>query len=261
MDKVEEVLNHLEPLRHQLLNHDLYKYIETPDDLRTFATHHVFAVWDFMSLAKALQQKLTNVNVPWTPRKNPEYTYLINEIVLSEESDLNKDGKRQSRFEMYLQSMEDIEASTAEIHQFIEQIHHGTDVFLVISASDLPTFVKSFLIFTFNTIYNKDLHQVVSAFTFGREKLIPNMFTEVIGRIQESFPNDNISNFKYYFERHIEIDANLHEPMALNLITNLCQNDATMWLEVEKTARKALKKRLKLWDGILEKIRIQKAIA
>jgi len=261
MDNLEELVNSLGPLRHQLLNHDLFKYIETPDDLRTFTSHHVFAVWDFMSLAKALQQQLTNVNVPWTPRKNPEYTYLINDIVLSKESDLNKDGKRQSHFEMYLQSMEDIEASTAEIHQFIEQIQHGTDVFLVISASDLPKSVKSFLIFTFNTIYNKDLHQVVSAFTFGREELIPDVFTEVIGRIQERFPNDNISNLKYYFERHIEIDGDLHGLMVTNLIKNLCQNDDNMWLEVEETARKALKKRLKLWDGILKKIMRQKAIA
>lgn len=261
MDKLEEVLKNLEPLRHQLLNHDLYKYIETPDDLRTFTEHHVFAVWDFMSLAKALQQKLTSVNVPWTPRQNPEYTYLINDIVLAEESDVNKNGKRQSHFEMYLQAMEDIEASTAEIHQFIEQIQHGTDVFLVISASDLPKSVKAFLIFTFNTIYNKELHQVVSAFTFGREELIPDMFSEVIGQIQQKFPDENISNLKYYFERHIEIDADVHGPMAISLIKNLCQNDDAMWQEVEKTAKKALKKRLKLWDVILMKIMRQKAIA
>lgn len=261
MDRVKEVLNRLEPLRDQLLNHDLYKYIETVDDLRIFTEHHVFAVWDFMSLAKVLQQKLTCVDVPWVPKPLPEYTYLINDIVLAEESDVNKDGKRQSHFEMYLQAMADIGASRKAINQFIDQIQHGTDVFLVISASDLSKSVKTFLIFTFNTIYSKDLHQIVSNFTFGREELIPEMFTEVIDQIQEKFPQENISNLKYYFERHIEIDADVHGPMAITLLRDICQDDENKWLEVEKISMKAMKKRIKLWDGILEKIMIQKAIA
>ena len=70
---------------------------------------------------------------------------------------------------MYLEAMKDLQASTSEIHKFLEQINHGTDIFLVISASELPQSVKSFLIFTFNTIYHEQIHQVASAFTFGRE--------------------------------------------------------------------------------------------
>jgi pyrroloquinoline quinone (PQQ) biosynthesis protein C len=181
--------------------------------------------------------------------------------VLAEESDINKDGTRQSHFEMYLEAMRDIGSSTKDINQFIGHIQHGTDVFLVIAASDLPKSVKSFLIFTFNTIYNKGLHQIASTFTFGREELIPEMFSEVIEQIQQKFPNENISNLKYYFKRHIEIDADVHGPMAINLIKNLCQDNNVLWNEVEKTAQKALKKRIKLWDGILTKIKTQKAIA
>lgn len=261
MDKVEKVLNNLEPLRLQLLNHDLYKYIETVDDLRIFTQYHVFAVWDFMSLVKILQQKLTCVNVPWVPKPSPEYTYLINDIVLAEESDINKDGQRQSHFQLYLQAMSDINASRKEINQFTSQIQHGTDVFLVISASDLPNSVKSFLIFTFNTIYNKELHHIASTFTFGREELIPDMFSGLIDQIQQKFPEENIANLKYYFERHIEIDADVHGPMAINLLKDLCQNDETKWIDVETISKKALKKRIKLWDGILNKIMINKSLA
>lgn len=260
-NQTQHILEHLEPLRQKLLNHDLYKYIETPDDLRIFTQHHVFAVWDFMSLVKTLQQKFTNINVPWTPNGNPNFTYLINDIVSAQESDLNKDGKRQSHFEMYLEAMDDLKASTSEILNFTEQIQHGTDVFLVISASDLPKSVKSFLIFTFNTINHKSIHDIVSAFSFGREELIPDMFLETIENIQQKFPEDDISKFKYYFDRHIEIDAKQHAPMAMQLIEELCRDDDTKWNSVEKTAEKALEKRLELWDGILKAIFNRKAIA
>ena len=262
MSRIKDIQNSIRPIREQLINHDLYKYIESPDDLRIFTQHHVFAVWDFMSLAKTLQQKLTCVNVPWVPNSKPsEYTYLINDIILAEESDINWNGKRQSHFEMYLEAMLDLEASTSDISSFIEQIKHGTDIFLVISASDLPKSVKSFLIFTFNTIYHENTPEVLSAFTFGREDLIPELFTEIIGNIQHKFPKENISKLKYYFDRHIEIDAEEHGPMALKLIENICGDDINKWQSVEEIAIKSLEKRIKLWDGILMEIMRKKAIA
>ncbi|RRO23200.1 DUF3050 domain-containing protein [Flavobacteriaceae bacterium 14752] len=258
--KSQYVLDQIEPLRRKLLNHDLYKYIETPDDLRIFTQYHVFAVWDLMSLLKKLQQQLTNINVPWTPSGKPEFTYLINDIVLSEESDLNSKGEHQSYFEMYLDAMEDLGASTAQIRNFTQQIQHGTDIFLVISASDLPKSVKSFLIFTFNTIHHKHTHDILSAFTFGREELIPDMFTEIIGNIQKQFPDEKIEGLKYYFNRHIEIDADEHGPMAIKLLENLCEKDINKWESVEKTAEAALQKRIELRNSVLRKILNNKAI-
>jgi hypothetical protein len=95
----------IEPLRQELLNHPLYAKIHTIEDLHVFLTHHVYAVWDFMSLLKGLQIHLTSVSIPWTASPNPELRYLINEIVVAEESDLALDGSRQSHFEMYLDAM------------------------------------------------------------------------------------------------------------------------------------------------------------
>jgi len=255
------LLEKINPLKQQLLNHDLYKYIETPDDLRIFTQHHVFEVWDSMSLVKCLQQKLTNINVPWTPRQSPKLTYFINDMVLAEESDVNLNGKRQSHFEMYLQAMEELKASTFDIHKFIEQVDHGTDIFLVISASELPEPVKSFLIFTFNTIYHEQLHQVAAAFVFGREELIPDTFCEILGEIEEKFPEENISNLKYYFQRRLDIDRDIHRPMAIQLIEDICQNHSDLWQNVEEVAVNALHKRLNLWNGILKEVLKQKAIA
>ncbi|WP_405330353.1 DUF3050 domain-containing protein [Leeuwenhoekiella sp. LLG6367-2.1] len=251
---IDEVKKAIAPYQDQLLSHQLYKKLRTPADLQIFMQHHVFAVWDFMSLLKALQYDLTKVSTPWYPLGNPEIRYLINEIVLAEETDINLEGKRQSHFEMYLDAMAKSNASTQEINSFLSHITHGTDIFLVIAVSEIPESVKEFLRFTFEIISEGKAHKIAAAFTFGREDLIPSMFTQIIGNIQQNFPMEDLTLFKYYFDRHIELDGDEHGPMALQMVSELCGNDAVKWEEVKETAITALKKRATLWNGIEQEI-------
>ncbi|WP_031427147.1 DUF3050 domain-containing protein [Flavimarina sp. Hel_I_48] len=251
---IQDIEKAIQPYQQQLLKHPLYESLKTPDDLKRFMEHHVFAVWDFMSLLKSLQFDLTKVSTPWYPLGNPEIRYLINEIVLAEETDINMDGKRQSHFEMYLDAMDKANASTSDINRFINHVKHGTDIFLVISVSEIPQSVKDFLLFTFETIADRKPHKIAAAFTFGREDLIPSMFTQIIGSIQKNFPTKDLTLFKYYFDRHIELDGDEHGPMALKMISELCGDDATKWKEVEDISVEALQKRIGLWDGIAQEI-------
>ena len=66
---------------------------------------YVFAVWDFMSLAKRLQCELTVIDLPWTPPRDPRAARLINNIVLGEESDLAADGRAFSHYELAMQEV------------------------------------------------------------------------------------------------------------------------------------------------------------
>jgi hypothetical protein len=63
--------DHLGSLRAALLDHPLYAEVASVADLRRFMEDHVFAVWDFMSLLKRLQQDMTCTRVPWFPMLRP----------------------------------------------------------------------------------------------------------------------------------------------------------------------------------------------
>ena len=65
---IDNLQESLRSLRRRIAEHEVYRRIETLGELRLFMEHHVFAVWDFMSLLKTLQQKLTCVTVPWCRR-------------------------------------------------------------------------------------------------------------------------------------------------------------------------------------------------
>ena len=103
---IEHIQKEITSLRQELKTHRLYEQLDTIDDIKIFTQDHVFAVWDFMSLLKALQIELTCVSIPWVPRKKGKLTQFINEIALAEESDVDLSGESKSHFEMYLDAMQ-----------------------------------------------------------------------------------------------------------------------------------------------------------
>lgn len=237
-----------------LLQHSLYEKVKTIDDLHQFLESHVYAVWDYMSLLKALQSKLTCTVTPWLASQNPEARYFINEIVLAEESDLALDGKRLSHFEMYVEAMKICGAQTTELESFLQNVRDTQNVLISIKQSTLHPKIKAFLDFTFRIIEEGKTHKIAAAFTFGREDLIPNMFTEILKNFQQNFSDTNLSQLIYYFERQIDLDAYEHGPMSMQMIARLCEEDAQKWKDVEEVSLMALEKRIGLWDAIEEKI-------
>ena len=112
----------IKPLREKLKTHPIYTALKTIDDLKVFMEHHVYAVWDFMSVLKVLQKRLTCMNIPWVPQGSADIRYLINQIVLDEESDVGVDGNRISHFELYIQAMEQVGSDTRPILSLINHL-------------------------------------------------------------------------------------------------------------------------------------------
>jgi Protein of unknown function (DUF3050) len=127
--------------------------------------HHVFAVWDFMSLLKALQRNLTCTDIPWIPKGNPQTRYLINEIVLGEESDMDEQGNRLSHFELYLRAMQQADCNLASINEFIRNLNKKIPVDMSLSLAKVPPAVVQFVDDTFSFVNSDKIHVAAAAFT------------------------------------------------------------------------------------------------
>ena len=109
--------------------------------------------------------------------------------------------------------------------------------------------VKSFLKHDLKVSINGTLPEIIGAFTLGREKVIPNMFSYILPAINET------STSKYlitYLERHIDIDGDRHGPLSMKLLNASC--DKKQLSLAYATAIKSLELRLLVWDKIYEDI-------
>ncbi len=248
-NSIAAIESRIAPLRARLTAHPLYASLRTEQHLRTFMQSHVFAVWDFMSLLKALQSRLTCVEVPWVPTQFPESRRFINEIVLGEESD-QFEGRATSHFELYLDAMRECGADTSSIEDVLASVHTGTFSTSTLAA---PTAAKNFVAATFRIIDQGSLPAMAAAFTFGREDVIPDIFRELVHDLNRKF-GGQFSKFAWYLERHIEVDGEDHGPLSLRMVADLCGDDDALWQQAATAAEQAIEARLALWDGILAQI-------
>ena len=149
--------------------------------------HHVFAVWDFMSLIKALQLHLAPINIPWIPIKYPQHAYFINQLVLEEESDKAltdaADFTHASHFEGYLKAMKEIGANTTPITHFIDAIKTN-DLKTALLTQDIPLPAIQFMKFTFDIIGRNQAHLLAAVLAYGRETLVPELFQSIQNGLQ-----------------------------------------------------------------------------
>jgi hypothetical protein len=257
MKQTDKIQNEISSLREELLKHELYAHLQTLDDLQIFMQHHVFAVWDFMSLLKALQINLTCTTLPWVPKGNPATRRMINEIVLGEETDVDTHGKPASHFELYVEAMQQVNASAEKINELIQKINQGKLLTEAINSTDVANSIKEFVKFTFEVIEENKTHEIAAAFTFGREDLIPDLFRGLVSDLNTRFPN-KLGKTIYYLDRHIEVDDGVHDPLAMQMIEELCGDNQQMWNECLEVSKQVLQKRIALWDGILAAVKENK---
>src|SRR3981189_1021740 len=154
----------LNTLRAQLLEHPVYAEVASLSDLRRFMEDHVFAVWDFMSLLKRLQQDLTCTKVPWFPADTDGAARLINDIVIGEETDVDPDGSYVSHLDLYLRAMADVGASTHQFDTFRSLARVGTWVEAAMVRTGVPPHVQAFVAHTMKLAQSRAREEPFAAF-------------------------------------------------------------------------------------------------
>lgn len=241
-------------LSDQVCAHPVFGRLTSLRAIRMFMEHHVWAVWDFMSLLKSIQAEIAPVSLPWKPPADVESARLINEIVVSEEGDYGPDGRPTSHFLAYLRAMKEAGAATVAIDHFVSALALGVQVATALAESDAPPAAKAFVTTTLK-ITREPLHCRVSAFTLGREEVIPKMFRNVVAGLDgRGGGSANLNGLVWYLDRHISIDGDQHAPMAERLYSRTCLRDERTRNESLDAARRVLERRLALWDAVAQAI-------
>lgn len=244
---VYNLLRRIDPVRAELGAHEMYGRLASVADVRVFMEHHIFAVWDFMSLLKALQRHLTCTDSLWRPTPSARARRLINEMVVEEESD-EIDGVATSHLELYRQAMIQAGADVTPLDDLFVLLGEGADLETALRECGAPDCAQAFVRTTFEAIASEKPHVIAAAFTFGREEAIPNMFRPIIDAIPDR--GDALRTFELYLDRHIHLDEGEHAPMAVAMLADLCGDDLTKWAEAAESAAKALAARVEFWSAI-----------
>jgi hypothetical protein len=252
---LDQLRNRIAPARTELANHVMYSKIRNIEDVRIFMAHHVFAVWDFMSLLKSLQRHLSGVEVPWLPHGSARMRRLINEIVLEEESD-EIDGRATSHFRLYHTAMTSIGADTGPINALVHSLRRRKTLKAALDDCGAPAGAREFVTETFQIIDSGKVHAIAAAFAFGREHTMSLMFRALVTSLT-AHHSAELSSFFVYLDRHIGLDDDRHGPHTIEMLVKLCGNDAQKWEQASDAALSALSARLALWNSITDKIKGQ----
>jgi hypothetical protein len=236
-------------IRQRMIEHPVFTAIRDIQSLQIFMEAHVFAVWDFMSLVKRLQRDLTCINVPWLPPRDRHGAQLINQIVLSEETDVGPTGEPVSHLELYLGAMREVGANTAGFEGFQAALANGASLVGAFYRAAVAPFVREFTGYTLHTARRAPLLTVMASFFYGREDIIPRMFSNLLERWR--IGSDRAPLFVYYLNRHIEVDSDQHGPAAKAILDAATADDPLREQEVLSAARQSIEARIKLWDGLL----------
>jgi hypothetical protein len=241
LDALREHQNRLE--NHPLLTTDV---LENKRQLATFMEHHVYCVWDFMSLVKSLQNAVAPSGVPWIPTKHTRNgaARLINSIMVAEESDCF-DGRYISHFDLYIEAMEEIGADPTRVLNFVERIH---SVGLYEAMAVAPAASRAFMESTFGFIGSGKPHVTAAAFAFGRETVIPGMYMNMVQQLGIS--EQEAPKFYAWLRRHIEVDTDDHGPAAVELVNIFCENDPVKIQEAQAAGHKSIDDKMAFWDAV-----------
>jgi len=204
---------------------------------------------------------MTCVTVPWFPTDNSKAARLINDIVIGEETDVGPDGSYVSHLALYLRAMRDIGASTRQFEKFRSLVLVGIPVEVALAQIGAPPHVQTFVAHTMTLANSGSTEEVLAAFFYGREDIIPEMFRRLLDTLYGTkHNNDSLRHFIYYIDRHIELDGDSHGPKGRELLEDLVTNSPEARERALRAACRSIKARIGLWNGTLSRLRVERSV-
>lgn len=244
--------NDLADLRKALTGHALYDAIRSREQLAVFMQAHVFAVWDYMGLARRLQSEIACLMTPWAAPSTANAARLVNMIVLNAENDQAPGGGMASHLDLYLSAMKEVGADTSQFNQFLSCVNASRDVHMALHVAKAPTHVRHFVQQSQDVARHGDPEAVAANFVFGRMSTVPRMFELLIQHLQIN--DQQAPRLTHYLQRHLKIDRHEFDGACQTILSKLVGPNPVAYTRALAAAREALKARLMLWNGILEQL-------
>lgn len=265
LPETERYVEKLQEVTGVLKSHPIYKEVKSRQDLQVFMQMHVYAVWDFMVLLKRIQSEYTGYRYPWTPPVDAASARLINQIVLSEESEQIEPGVVMSHFELYQAAMEEVGASRDKIDAFIMNMRFGVPPDAGIATvfenqdDEMRQDIMNYVCSTVRVATKGTIEQALAYFLFGREDPIPSMFQSLLDNMSEL--KEKAPLFVKYLELHVWLDGEEHGKAATQLLVNELKGNPTRTINMLQAAIEAVNARIALWDAVLVQIEKQRTIS
>ena len=250
--------NSIAPFNSKLINHKIYGQISDMRKTKIFMESHVFSVWEYLTMLKALQRELATRDISFLHENVPDLPYLINQIVLNEEIEEESRGEYLSAmglYQLYINSMDEIGADSNPIKYFVDCIKvnknwNNTIRDTITRFDNIPIQTYEYLNYNLKMIELSEIHELAGIFFFGREDINSKFILLIKSNIEHE---KSLSNLKNIIKRHVDDDSKNKNPILGEYINNiLCKDDDKKWKKVEISVIEAIKKRIELWDGMLD---------
>jgi len=270
LGRLGKIQNRVAGLREQLERHQLHRTLEDIGDVRHFMEVHVFGIWNFQCLMNSLLSGESG-------KHQSRVDALVNEMKRQFDKDTNEVGATMSRFDMYVQAMQQLGADTKHIFSFATMLQACEDVksfskspsdgwygsrTQCVQASLLscgaPRGALEHCVQTSRLIDTGEKHKVAASLAFGRQV---NILWRLLSILEEAERGgQKVEKFKYMLTKFEENYKCSYTPLVFQILVELCGDDDRLWREAEEAAVFGVKARVKLWDNINDYLVFKKPI-
>jgi len=206
-----------------VINHPMFKKLNNIYNIKKYSEFQIWCVWDFMSILKQVQNFIFCNDILWLPPENPNAGAAFYRLIESEETDLGFKGgdlNRASHFQSFRAAMQELNADTKNIDNFLELIKTGKTLPEALNKSGASPQTKSFLL-TNNHLIKQSPYNAIALITLTRENFLPAVFKSLLSYVNE---NEKIELFVWYHKRHIYLDSVLHGPLSIQIFNEYFTN-------------------------------------